>query len=265
MIQRFRKLNILINRAGFYRSISGIQSLFNNTNTVSPDDEDISEEVIRATRSFEPKKIKREHPKISTVEYLMNNDARYRLRYLVPCSEEQAAKMLKENPVIEGIKKSKLIQRLDLLSHFNITTESIIENPFLLTMEENAFRLKLEIAKKLLIRSKTGSSSLQDINVVVPLIKVSKLVLLRAVKIHESEVDTVPYGSRIYFFSKKLNVEPVLVTKYFSTHMFMFGIDFLDIKENLETLMKYNIGKFCNFIKISYLIPSFFRADSYSS
>jgi hypothetical protein len=53
----------------------------------------------------------------------------------------------------------------------------------------------------------------------------------------------VPCGGRIFYMSKMLNVEPLLVAKYFATHMFIFGGPFEQFKENLETLIKYKIGE----------------------
>lgn len=80
-----------------------------------------------------------------------------------------------------------------------------------------------------------------DLDDLIPLLQVSTLILRRAVLIQKSESDKIPHGNRINYFSKKLNVHPSLVAKYFATHMFMFGIPFEMIEENLKTLLEYEI------------------------
>jgi hypothetical protein len=101
----------------------------------------------------------------------------------------------------------------------------------------------LEVVKKFLKRTPFSGIDEQDINIVVPFLQVSKLILTRALRIHEFEMKDVPCGGRIFYMSKMLNVEPLLVAKYFATHMFIFGGPFEQFKENLETLIKYKIGE----------------------
>ena len=55
------------------------------------------------------------------------------------------------------------------------------------------------------------------------------------------ERNHIPEGNRIYYFTKRLEVEPELVCKYFSTHMFMFDIQFDMLAENLNILMEYKV------------------------
>lgn len=235
MIRRIFKLNSLINRGGFVRSITGIQSLYNYTNSIKSDDEDISEEVITATR-----KIAKAKPESlsNTARQLIRLDPVYRLRYYLNCTETEAVKMLKENPAIEHIKKLDFDNVLDLLRKNDITIESIIENPFLLTINEAAFYAKIKIVEKFIKKK-----PLRTINDVVALLQVSKLVLTRASKLHEKEQEDFPNGGRIYFFSKELGVEPKVVSKYFATHMFMFGVPVEMLKTILRTLQHYNIGE----------------------
>jgi hypothetical protein len=67
------------------------------------------------------------------------------------------------------------------------------------------------------------------------------LSLTRAYKFQEMEEKFIPYGSRIYYLSKHLKINPVTVSKYLSTHMFMFTVPFENIKQILETLFFYDI------------------------
>jgi hypothetical protein len=81
----------------------------------------------------------------------------------------------------------------------------------------------------------------RDINDLVPLLKCSVLSLTRAYKFQEVEEAVIPYGSRIYYLSKKLEISPDTVSTYLSTHMFMFTVPFENIKEIMETLFFYEI------------------------
>lgn len=51
----------------------------------------------------------------------------------------------------------------------------------------------------------------------------------------------MPEGNRIYFFAKRLDVEPSLVSQHFSTHMFMFEVDFDMLVDNLGIMIAYKI------------------------
>lgn len=80
-----------------------------------------------------------------------------------------------------------------------------------------------------------------DINDFVPLTRVSIKLLLRAQKIMRREAKEISDGNRIYYLSNRLEVEPWLVSKYFSTHMFMFNISFDKIVENLGVMLEFGI------------------------
>lgn len=51
----------------------------------------------------------------------------------------------------------------------------------------------------------------------------------------------IPEGNRIYYFANRLKVEPSLVSQHFSTHMFMFDLDYDMLVENLNVMLKYEI------------------------
>lgn len=80
-----------------------------------------------------------------------------------------------------------------------------------------------------------------DINDMLHMIRLSPMQLKKYQKIMDQERDIVPEGNRIYFFAKRLNVEPALVSKYFSSHMFIFDIDWLMLEENLEIMLEYKV------------------------
>lgn len=78
-------------------------------------------------------------------------------------------------------------------------------------------------------------------NDLIPLLQASPLILKRAVKIQANECHKIPNGNRINYFSDALKVDPGLVAKYFATHMFIFGVPFEMLEENLKTLQEYGI------------------------
>lgn len=76
----------------------------------------------------------------------------------------------------------------------------------------------------------------------VPLLRNSPTRLSACQLSMRKERRHIPEGNRIYYFSKMLNVEPTDVSKYFSTHMFMFDVGFDMIVENLKILQEYEVA-----------------------
>lgn len=76
----------------------------------------------------------------------------------------------------------------------------------------------------------------------VPLLRNSPKCLAACQLSIKKEKNHVPEGNRIYFFSQILNVPPTEVSKYFSTHMFMFDVGFDMIVENLKILQEYEVA-----------------------
>lgn len=81
----------------------------------------------------------------------------------------------------------------------------------------------------------------KNINDFIPLIRVAPTRLLAVQNIMRKERNHIPEGNRIYYFTKRLEVDPALVCKYFSTHMFMFDIQFDMLAQNLKILMEYKV------------------------
>lgn len=81
----------------------------------------------------------------------------------------------------------------------------------------------------------------RDINDLFPLVRVSPLILARLETTIKREKLIIAEGNRIYNFASRLNVEPSLVSKYFSTHMFMFDLDWDMVETNLTLMLKYEV------------------------
>ena len=81
-----------------------------------------------------------------------------------------------------------------------------------------------------------------DINDVIPFIRLSPLQIMKLQKNIDNERDVIPEGNRINYMAKRLNVKPALVSKYFATHLFMFDISFLMLVENLNVMLEYEIA-----------------------
>lgn len=81
----------------------------------------------------------------------------------------------------------------------------------------------------------------RDINDFVPLIRVSPAALTKLKVKFAKDNTTVPEGNRIYYFSIRLDVEPALIAKYFSTHLFMFRLSFESLKEILDIVLEFEI------------------------
>lgn len=78
----------------------------------------------------------------------------------------------------------------------------------------------------------------REINDFMPLIRVS---LAKLKLTFEREKDEVPEGNRIYYFNQRLGVEPAVIAKYFSTHMFMFKLEFKLVEEILNIMLEFEI------------------------
>ena len=139
MIQSAIRSTILVNRLNIFRSISGIQSLLSNTNSNklnTEDDEKYCEDLISATQKFKigNEDVSTEANKMTS--YLMSSNVYYRLKHHLHCTEIKAKNMVKENRAIEELTPSKLKKSIENLFDNGISARSIIENSFLITMDE---------------------------------------------------------------------------------------------------------------------------------
>lgn len=83
---------------------------------------------------------------------------------------------------------------------------------------------------------------MKDINDYVPLIRNSSTQIAKINKIFRAEKDSVPGGNRILYFAEKIGVEPMIVSKYFSSRMFMFEIGLDQLYENLDVMLEYEVS-----------------------
>lgn len=80
-----------------------------------------------------------------------------------------------------------------------------------------------------------------DVNDLAPLVSISTERLARIQKSLLKDETSVPEGNRIYYFSRRLNMKPAIVSQRFSTHTVMFTITFAKLKENLELMLSFGI------------------------
>lgn len=78
----------------------------------------------------------------------------------------------------------------------------------------------------------------RDINDFVPLIRVSVPVLARTRHLIVKEKDLIPEGNRIYYLSKRLEMDPAIVSKHLATNMFMFEIKFDKLQKKVEVVIE---------------------------
>jgi len=82
----------------------------------------------------------------------------------------------------------------------------------------------------------------RNINDFIPFLQLSQSKLQRLYKKTRKEQAHIPEGNRVYYFSNRLEVKPVLVAKYFATHLFMFDVSFDMLVENLNIMLEYKIA-----------------------
>lgn len=120
-----------------------------------------------------------------------------------------------------------------LLFKNGVTDTSIIENPFLLGHTEKILENKL-----LLIKTQKP----RNINDFVPLLRAPPTRLSKIRKISAIEAPFLPGGHRIYYLAERLNVEPRIVAKHLSTHLFMFDLPAEQLIENLDIQLSFNVA-----------------------
>lgn len=80
----------------------------------------------------------------------------------------------------------------------------------------------------------------RNINDVILLAKTTLKQLNKIVAI--CNLETKRGQNRIYFLSKQLKLEPHIVTKHLSTHLFMFELPIENMKRNLNIMQEYNVA-----------------------
>ncbi|XP_070502452.1 transcription termination factor, mitochondrial [Chironomus tepperi] len=228
MIQRILRSNFQLQHI---RNISGIQNLFSSANINKHDDEDISEDVINASQEIS-RDTKSEVNSKKVQELLAHVNLTHKFKHFLHCTDSEATKMINSHKRLIDADSGKISIMIEYLFDNEISIRTIINNPWLLTMDKEYLRKKLIRVKML---------KPKNINDVVPLLQASHAALNRAVKIVEREKSFIAEGSRIYYLSEKLNLDPALVSKYLATHMFMFEISFEMLTDNLKIMLEYNV------------------------
>lgn len=167
------------------------------------------------------------------------------------CTEEEAFKILDKNKTLSKIPPQTLRRNTEILARFKVKDSTIISNAWLLefpfsklTQHYSYDRIIInfyflgELKDKLRLIEKLKPREFEDF---VPLIRLPSADLTRLQHSFKQDKETVPETNRIYFFSKRLNVEPAIVAKYFSTHMFMFSLDLNLLEEILNIMIEFEV------------------------
>ncbi|CRL01276.1 CLUMA_CG014464, isoform A [Clunio marinus] len=156
----------------------------------------------------------------------------HKFKHCFEITDIEAKKIITQQSNLLKLPLEGITMNIELLFDQNVTSKSIIENVWVLGMSEKNLVEKLHLIR----RMDPG-----DINDFLPLIRVTKPKLFQTIKNASKERNVVPEGNRIYYFAKRLDVEPSLVSKYFSTHMFMFEISYEMLVANLNIMLEYKI------------------------
>lgn len=148
------------------------------------------------------------------------------------CTPQQAQRIFKSHPSLRG-NIATIESVCKLLNKNGVTDASIIENPFLLGHSEKILDNKL-----LLLRTQKP----RNINDFVPLLRATPSRLNKIRKLSAAEAPFLPGGHRIYYLAERLSVEPRIVAKHLSTHLFMFDLPAEQLIENLDIQLEYNVA-----------------------
>ncbi|KAG5683268.1 hypothetical protein PVAND_012558 [Polypedilum vanderplanki] len=227
MIRRLLQQNNSINHFQLIRNLSSIQNICINY-TENKLNEDISNEIIAGTNQFAKENVKKQ----AKIKRLTQMSIAHRFRRLLRCTEEEANKIIKENKKLADIDPNKISNTIEFLLNNDISIKSIINNPYLLTIDQKTFKSKLAQLQHL---------EPKEINDLVPLLQVSNPSFKRIIESISKEKNVIPERNRIYYLSQRLNVEPSLVAKFIANRTFMFEISFERLVENLNLLQEYKI------------------------
>lgn len=210
---------------------------YNSTTSVYQQDFfDVSDEFVDLTKTSVKKRkanpaIKDEETKLK-YNYATRKHLIQKFKHFFDCTEEQAISLTLENKKLMQMTLPKVTEKIEVLFEHNISAKSILENSWLLVVPNKYVEQKVPMVLKLNPR---------DINDMIHMIRLSPYQLKKYQKIFSIEQPIVPEGNRIYYFAKRLNVEPALVSKYFATHMFMFDLDYKMFVENLDIMIEYKV------------------------
>lgn len=142
----------------------------------------------------------KEAPVISLQEYKTkhgpgNKYTILKLQQLFDISVDQAKELLKKNPKLKKVSVDSIVHNVEVYEEAEISKDILLEYPVLLSLEFVDVKVKY-------LRELTT-----DINLIAPLLTADVRLLKRIVEDAKMEEDFIPYGNRIVYMSKLLNVK----------------------------------------------------------
>uniref|UniRef100_A0A1L8E036 Putative mitochondrial transcription termination factor n=1 Tax=Nyssomyia neivai TaxID=330878 RepID=A0A1L8E036_9DIPT len=148
-------------------------------------------------------------------------------------TQEQVMKLLRSSRELRKLEHNQIGESLELLSSWKLDPSFILENPWLLVHSKDMLKEKLVPLKEM------EPTKLQDF---IPLMKMPSLVLRKMAIKYKTESAKVPGKHRVYYFSKRLDMDPSIISKYLAKRQFIFFIPFTMIHENLSLMLKNKVA-----------------------
>ncbi|XP_031619216.1 uncharacterized protein LOC116338226 [Contarinia nasturtii] len=150
------------------------------------------------------------------------------------CSIDVATNIYSKFPSLRSLDAVEN-DKLKLLRFKNVSAETIVENPSLLTSEIDA--LKRKIVKIDMMEPK-------EFNDFAPLLALSESVLNRLSKLFQKEKMDIEEKNRIYYLSKRFRIEPHYISKYIAEPGYMiFGSSFRSFVKKINILLDYGMSQ----------------------
>ncbi|XP_055905343.1 transcription termination factor, mitochondrial [Eupeodes corollae] len=162
-----------------------------------------------------------------------NNYVIEALRKRFRLTEKDVEKVLSDDAVHLSYKEKFLTRALDILVNYGITKSTLLECPWLLTMEPKRLEPKIQ---------ELIDMNLRDINDFAPLLRLNSARFSKLMLSFRRESKYIPHGNRIYFISEKLDLPPFTVTKYLSKRLFILEMPFDTLNKNLTHMLNYNVS-----------------------
>lgn len=169
------------------------------------------------------------------------------------CTNEEAAEILKQNQEIAKRSLLDINKQIVALSGKGVSLRTIVFSPWVLNVSEGKLEdLKLDFIKPTLIREildeldglikNVQKLEPKDLSDFIPLAFALRKNLTKLIQIFQHDKKVIAEGNRIYYFSKHLGIEPVVISHQFASHMFMFFISWSNVERNLDIMRSFNIS-----------------------
>lgn len=174
-------------------------------------------------------------------------------KFFLKCSYKEAANIIEQCPEISKRSLLEINKQIVKLTEKNISARNIVISPWLLNetsdgkRQSNVFRtinLIGIILEKLdeLINDVRKLDPSRDFNDFVPLATVTKENLEKLVPIFQRDKKIIPEGNRIHHFSKRLDIEPIVVSHQFASHLFILFAGWNNIEKDLNVMLEFDIS-----------------------